>query len=184
MVTLSVTLIKAFLVLAICGAVLVNDVTAARRGGKRRQKRLRHSTRRPEPENSLPNENDLWNDAGIGQHDVSWSSEEEAYSAPTLRLVHPGGLLPPVLAHASSDNLTDEEALEPVTVCGPGWHAPTRVGGARFLGSPYGPAKVSFSGVQFFFGQFPAASLPPASQINNIAENMPDDDSQQPLIVT
>ncbi|XP_075723912.1 uncharacterized protein LOC142765990 [Rhipicephalus microplus] len=108
---------------------------------------------------------------------------------PTFRLIHRGRLLPPLIEHTIPKNLSEDESLEPVTICGPGWHP--AVGGHPPMQPPDSVqrAPMSFSGVQFFFGNMPPFKNPaPYSiqprDIDAHPNDQPSDNNDAPFIVS
>ncbi|XP_049527521.1 uncharacterized protein LOC125947179 [Dermacentor silvarum] len=134
--------------------------------------------------------------AGHSEYAESVASSEEdgdpwdAYtSLPTVRMIHKGGLLPPVLAHATPHNLSEDESLEPVTICGPGWHAPLDKRPSRGQRTLEQKTQMSFPGVQFFFGNvvppnLASGSLADQGDFDNFKSNKPSEDDDAPFIVS
>ncbi|XP_075553904.1 uncharacterized protein LOC142586905 isoform X2 [Dermacentor variabilis] len=191
--------VRVAVLLVLCGAVLADTVYSLKTGKVRQvkkghhKKQKQHPDRWPSSEHRRPKEDEAWKD--LEEMEKAVSSEEESdpwedyASVPTVRVVHKGGLIPPVIEHDLARNLSEDESLEPVTICGPGWHAPlskrpTRR--QRILGQQ---PQMSFSGVQFFFGDLVRAKLASASlddqeYLDDFPSNKPDEDTDSPFIVS
>ncbi|KAL1483696.1 hypothetical protein MTO96_033029 [Rhipicephalus appendiculatus] len=130
-----VATVRLVVLLFICGAVLADTTYSLKRGkphhGKKghHKNQQQHQDQGPDSDEYPPSLEDPWD---VSEEDrISDASQNPGYPwlgrLPTFRLIHRGRLLPPLIEHAIPKNLSEDESLEPVTICGPGWHPP--VGG-------------------------------------------------------
>ncbi|XP_070386171.1 uncharacterized protein [Dermacentor albipictus] len=188
--------VRVAVLLVLCGAVLADTVYNLKTGQVRQVMKGHHKKQKPHPDRwpgseiHRPKEDKAWKDLEETEKAVSPEEEGDPWgqyaSVPTVRVRHKGGLIPPVIENVPMHNLSEEESLEPVTICAPGWHAPFNkhpFRRQRILGQQ---PQMSFTGVQFIFGDLvrpnlPSASLDDQEYLDVFPSNKPDEDTDAPF---
>lgn len=178
------------------GAVLSDTVFTLKRGKTHQNKQWNHNHEEhhrdlgPISAEDRSSVEGLWNDSE--DRNVA-SPQDDGYSRvrglPTFRLIRRGRLLPPLIEHAIPNNLSEDESIEPVTICGPGWRAPFVKHPSERTHAYDQQAQMSFSGVQFFFGNAVPLKSVPASSLDDgdddiLGNGQPTENNDAPLIVT
>ncbi|XP_050037273.2 uncharacterized protein [Dermacentor andersoni] len=191
--------VRVAVLLVLCGAVLADTVYSLKTGKVRQVKKGHHKKQKqhsdwwPSYEHRRPKEDEAWKDLAETEKAVSTEEEGDPWepyaTVPTVRVLHKGGLIPPVIENIPSHNLSEDESLELVTICGPGWHAPLNKRPSRRQRTLSQQPQMSFAGVQFFFGdlvrpKLPSASLADQEYLDDFPSNKPEEDTDAPFIVS